>query len=97
MSGPKIRSASPKLSRFTVALQSAVDEDPSSYGVVVDMALQLRNMLVGERVSLSIAEKMTVLKSLTRAKLRALKSGGQDDYEMFRALDVIGSDLVQLL
>ena len=84
-------------SKLTAALESAVDNDPSRYGVVVDMASELRAMLLGEGVSLSIAEKMTVMKSLTRAKLRALKGGAKDHYMMFKTLDGIGSDLVQLL
>ena len=84
-------------SKLAAALESAVDNDPSRYGIVVDMASQLRAMLLGEGVSLSISEKMTVMKSLTRAKLRALKGGARDNYHMFKTLDGIGSDLVQLL
>lgn len=97
MFGSKFATAEPRISGFTVALESAVECDPSRYGVVVDMASQLRNMLLEDGVSLSIAEKMTVLKSLTRAKLRALRNGAKDNYRMFKTLDTISSDLVQLL
>lgn len=83
-------------SKLAAALESAVDNDPSRYGVVVDMASELRAMLLDQGVSLSIAEKMTVMKSLTRAKIRALR-GGAKNYQMFKTLDGIGSDLVQLL
>jgi len=97
MFGSKTGTVGVKLSTLATALESAVDGDPSRYGTVIDMASQLRSMLRGETVSLSIAEKMAVLKSLTKAKLRALKNGAKDNYRMFKTLDIIGSDLIQLL
>ena len=81
---------------LTTELEMAY-EDPTRYGVVVDAASQLYNLLRDEGVSLTASEKVRLLKTLSRAKAKALRSGASDDYKTFRMLDDISGDLVQLL
>lgn len=64
---------------------------------VVDVALRLRNMLSDGGLSLTRREKVSVLKSITRAKVRAFMSGDDDASDTFRTLDSISSDVVRLL
>jgi hypothetical protein len=78
-------------------LADALTENVSGYDAVVDAATEFRESLAGDEVSLSMAEKLQVLKSLTHAKIRALQFGRQDGYRAFRMLDSISGDLVQLL
>jgi hypothetical protein len=78
-------------------LAEALTENASGYDAVVDAASEFRESLAGEEVSLTMADKLQVLKSLTRAKIRALQFGRQDGYRAFRMLDSISGDLVQLL
>ncbi|HSB47836.1 MAG TPA: hypothetical protein VLD37_07530 [Candidatus Bilamarchaeum sp.] len=64
---------------------------------VVDAASHLYALLKTQEVSLSMAEKLKVLKSVTKAKVRAFMRGPEDDYKTFKTLDTISNDLVQLL
>jgi len=75
----------------------AAGDDPSAYAAVVDAAAQFRDMLKADRVSLNMAEKLQVIKSLTRIKVRALRLGKRDGYKTFRTLDAISGDLLQML
>ena len=89
-----------KTKKKFMGLASALEmvyDDPSKYEVVIDAASQLRTMLKGEELSLSMSEKVRVIKSVTRAKVRAFMGGNQDSYKTFKTLDGISSDLVQLL
>ncbi|MEW6721722.1 MAG: hypothetical protein AB1324_00510 [Candidatus Micrarchaeota archaeon] len=81
---------------LTSALEMAY-EDPSRYDVVVDAATQLCSMLRGSEVSLTMSEKLRVIKSVTRAKVKAFRGGSADDYRTFKTLDAISGDLVRLL
>lgn len=85
-----------KVMGLTSALEMAY-VDPTRYDVVVDAASQLCNLLKGEDVSLTMGEKVRVVKSVARAKVRAFMGGGADDYRTFKSLDAISTDLVQLL
>jgi hypothetical protein len=96
-SGEKVVKGKSRLSGLASALELAVDDDPSRYEVVVDAAAQLRNMLKTDEVSLTMAEKVRIIKSISKAKVRALMSGTKDNYRTFKVLDTISSDLVQLL
>ena len=49
------------------------------------------------RLSFTVSEKVRLLKTLSKAKAKALRSGSADDYETFRTLKGISGDLVQLL
>jgi hypothetical protein len=71
--------------------------DPTRYGIVVDAASQICDLLKDEEVSLSMPEKMRVIKSIAKAKVRAFMDGPADDYRTFKALDSISGDLVRLL
>ena len=80
------------------ALESAMlYNDASRYDLMVDAAVELRNMLKGGEVDLSRADKVRVVKSITKAKVKAFMDGTPDSYRTFKALDSISSDLVQLL
>jgi len=72
-------------------------EDPTRYGVVVDAASQLCDLLKDTELSLTMSEKMRVLKSVSKAKVKAFMAGPSDDYKAFKTLDAISGDLVQLL
>jgi hypothetical protein len=85
-----------RLMGLTSALEM-VYYDPSKYEVVLDAASQLRTTLRESDVSLTIGEKVRVLKSVTKAKVKALLCGASDNYKTFKTLDAISSDLVQLL
>ena len=85
-----------KLMGLTAELEMAYT-DPTRYGVVVDAASQLCDLLRGESPSLSVSEKVRVVKSLSKAKAKALRSGIADDYRTFRTLDALSGELVQLL
>jgi hypothetical protein len=79
-------------------LESALlGEDPSRYSLMVDTAAQLRNMLRAHDVVLARAEKVRVVKSITKAKVKAFMEGTPDSYRTFKTLDTISNDLVQLM
>jgi len=83
---------------LTSALETAVRYgDPSQYGRMINTAAELRNILRGEDLGLTRAEKVRVVKSITRAKVKAFMEGTSDSYRTFKTLDTISNDLVQLL
>lgn len=96
MSGSGQNRSKKKILGLASALEIAND-DPSNYGVVIDAISQLTAMLKSSEISLTMSEKMQVIKSVTRAKVRAFRAGNSDDYRTFRTLDEISGDLVQLL
>jgi hypothetical protein len=79
-----------------MGLSSALDFD-TSHAAVVDAVSQLYAILKTQEVSLSMAEKLKVFKSVTKAKVRAFMTGQEDEYKTFKTLDLISNDLVQLL
>ncbi|MEW6749158.1 MAG: hypothetical protein AB1295_05615 [Candidatus Micrarchaeota archaeon] len=81
---------------LTTELEMAY-EDPTRYGVVVDAASQLCDLLKDDCLSLTASEKVRVLKTLSRAKAKALRTGASENYRTFRVLDEISGDLVRLL
>ena len=85
-----------KLMGLTSALEMTY-VDPSKYDMVVGVATQLYTTLKDPEVSLTMAEKLRVIKSFTKAKVRAFLDGASDNYRTFKSLDAIGGDLVQLL
>ncbi len=99
MSGAmKERKTKKKFMGLTSALETAMlAEDTSRYALMVDAAAELRNMLRNEEVELSRADKVRVVKTITRAKVKAFMAGTPDSYRTFKTLDTISSDLVQLL
>lgn len=84
-----------RLMGLATTLETEVGNDPSRYDVVVGAAAQMRNMILDDGISLTMSEKLRVVRSVTKAKIHALISGA--NYETFKALDIIGSDLVQML
>jgi len=87
-----------KLLAVTSALETAVAyDDNSKYDLMVDAATQLRSMLAGDDVLLTGSDKVRILKSLTKAKVRAFMQGTTESYQTFRTLDTITTDIVKLL
>lgn len=87
-----------KLLALTSALETAaVYDDTSRFDLVVDAASQLKDLVAVESVSLSRADKIQVLKTFTRAKVRAFMGGTADSYRTFRTLETISNDLVKML
>jgi hypothetical protein len=80
-----------------LSLAEGLELDSSGFDAMVDAVAEMREGLQAEALSLSVADKLHVLKSLTRAKVRALRAGREDGYRTFRALEAISGDLVQLL
>lgn len=79
-----------------MGLTSALDFD-AGRAEVVNAASAMYAMLKTQEISLEMAEKLTVIKSVTRAKVKAFMHGHEDDYKTFKTLDTISNDLVQLL
>jgi len=83
---------------LTSALETAIRYgNPSGYAQMVDTAAELRNILRNEELDLTRGEKVRVVKSITRAKVKAFMDGTADSYRTFKTLDTISNDLVQLL
>ncbi|NYZ73783.1 hypothetical protein H0O00_01445 [Candidatus Micrarchaeota archaeon] len=93
----KVKSRSKKKFMGLTSAMEMAYEDPTRYGVVVDAASQLCDMLQQDEVSLTTAEKLRVMKSLTKAKVRAFMGGVSDNYRAFKSLDGISNSLIQLL
>jgi len=74
-----------------------VDIEGCNCDRLVDVAVELRNMLRVEGVSLSRREKIKVLKMLNKAKVRSFMMGTTHSIGVFRTLDSISSDVVELL
>jgi hypothetical protein len=98
MSVGKAHSSKKKLLALTCALESATAyDDTSKFDMMIDAAAQLKDLLALEGVSLSPADKIQLLKTFTKAKVRAFMVGTTESYRTFRTLETIGSDLVKLL
>ncbi len=93
----KVRSRSKKKFMGLTSAMEMAYEDPTRYGVVADAASQLCDMLQQDEVSLTTAEKLRVMKSLTKAKVKAFMGGTSDNYRAFKTLDGISNNLIQLL
>jgi hypothetical protein len=98
MSVGKRHSSKKKLLALSSVLETAtVYDDASKFDLMIDAAAQLKDLLALEGVSLSRADKIQLLKTFTRAKVRAFMVGTTESYRTFRTLETIGSDLVKLL
>ena len=83
-----------RLLGLTSMLEWGLDMDDPHRGFAVKVVEQLRSALEAGHVSLSGADKVRILKSITRAKVKAFMGG---ETEEFQTLDHIGRDLVELL
>jgi len=72
-------------------------QDATGIQSMVDTALMLREILICEDLPLRREEKVRVLKTLTRARVRAYIGGSSDGYKAFKALDGISSDVMAAL
>jgi hypothetical protein len=98
MSVGKKHPAKKKLMALTSALEAATAyDDTSKFDLMVDAAAQLKDFVAVDGVSLTRTDKIQVLKTFTKAKVRAFMGGTPHSYRMFRTLETISSDLVKLL
>lgn len=98
MSVGKKKSSKKRLLALTSALETATAyDDLSKFDLMVDAAAQLKDFVALDGVSLSRTDKIQLLKTFTRAKVRAFMFGTPDSYRTYRTLETIGSDLVKLL
>ncbi len=98
MSTAKKHSSKKKFLALASALDGAVASvDPTGLELVLDAAARLKDMVADEAVSLSSADKVRLLKTFTRAKVRVFMAGTADSYRTFRTLETMGSDLVRML
>lgn len=98
MFGGEVMKSKKRFLAVASTLETAVAYDDSSkYDLMIDAAAQLRTMLTGDDVALTRADKVRVLKSLTKAKVRAFMKGTTESYQTFRTLDTISTDIVKLL
>ncbi|MBN1169563.1 hypothetical protein JXA56_00925 [Candidatus Micrarchaeota archaeon] len=83
-----------RLMGLTSMLEWGLELKDPEKGFMVDVVGQLRMALESGEASLSGAEKVRILKSITRAKVKAFMCGDLDE---FQELDHIGKSLVALL
>lgn len=72
-------------------------EDATGIQSMVDTALLLREFLMCEDLPLRPEEKVRVMKSLTRARVKAYMGGSVESYKAFRTLDGISDELIEVL
>lgn len=83
---------------FTTAIDKAIGLDDASRSyAVLEAASALRETLLRERPALSRQERMSVIRSVAKAKVWAYFSGDADDFQTFNALESISSDLMSAL
>ena len=83
-----------RLMGLTSMLEWGLDLENPHKGFMVDVVEQLREALETGETSLSGAEKVRILKTITRAKVKAFMGGELDD---FQTLSHLGKDLVAML
>lgn len=86
-----------RLLGLTCALELGTNSDELKYDFMLNTAKQLQAALGNNHVPLTTAEKVRIVKSITRAKVVAYRKGASDDYRTFRALNLISTDLVKML
>ncbi len=86
-----------RLLGLTCALELGTKSDELKYDFMLNTAKQLQVALGNSHIPLTVAEKVRIIKSITRAKAIAYRKGASDDYRTFRALNLISSDLVKML
>jgi len=64
---------------------------------VINLAKQVKNALKNVNVKLRHTDKINLLKTINRAKVRALLLGTPDGLKIYKDLDVIGSDILILI
>jgi len=101
MSVPK-HSVTRKSRRRFLALATELEstllfEDASGIKDVVDTALCLKEFILCKNLPLRPAEKLRVLKTLSRARVRMCMSGSVESGDAFDALDDISAKLIEIL
>ncbi len=97
MSVGKKHSSKKKLLELTSTLETAAYDDASKFDLMVDAAAQLKDLVAVDGVSLTRTDKIELLKTFTRVKVRAFMAGTTESYRTFRVLETISTDLVRLL
>jgi len=65
----------------------------SKHGTIVAAAIKMRDLLGSEGIPLSSMEKVEIMKSINKAKVRVFVVGTQEGYETFKVLDSISEDI----
>ncbi len=86
-----------KLLGLTSALELGTTSENLKYEFMLNTAEKLKSELRHKHAPLTCAEKVRIIKSVTRAKAKAYLGGRRDDYKAYRALNNISHDLVQML
>ena len=82
-----------KLLGLTSALELDINGETPHYPFILKSIKELKSALRNGGIPLTMTEKVRIVKCVSRAKAKAYVA--HDD--AYRALDVIGSDLVQML
>lgn len=90
------RSSKKKLLGLAYALELGMTCEDVEEDFVLHAAEKLKSALRAN-LSLTEAEKIRIVKLMSRAKARAYAQGPADDYKTYRALNTIGNDLLRLL
>ncbi len=69
----------------------------SKHAAIVATAVQIRGALSGCEVPLTNMEKVELMKTLNRAKVRVFLSGTDEGLKTFRILDTISNDVTRRL
>jgi hypothetical protein len=77
-------------------LEVSMDHSPPRYEQAVNTAAMIRNM-VKKGAHLTTAEKVRLVRSLASVKAKVYAGGTHDSYRIYRKLDSISDELVQLL
>lgn len=101
MSVPK-HSVGRKSRRRFLALATELEsallfDDASGIKDVVDTALSLKEFILCNSLPLKTAEKVRVLKTLSRARVRMCMSSIEESSSAFAALDGISMELMEIL
>jgi len=85
-----------KLMGLASALEMGMSYEGVADDFIINAARQIKTTLRGN-IPLTEAEKVRIVKLISRAKARAFLGGPADDYQTYRVLDMISSDLVRML
>ena len=80
-----------------VSTLETVHLDPFRSDAAYQIASEMCIILKATNMPLSISEKVNIVKSMNRAKVKAFQQGPQDGYHAYKNLTSVGTHLVRLL
>ena len=90
------RLARERILGLTVILELSINQYPPKFEQAISTAAMIRN-IVREGAHLTNSEKAHLIKSLAMIKAKAYASGSRDALAVYKKLDTISDELVQLL